>query len=377
MSRFLVSSIASVPFIAAFALALGVNACDNDPIPDPVEPEVNDPAKLSAPLTGKGFQFGTVLFPVDPNTEVQNCYFFKISDLAAKGGLDPSQPVNLHRVELVQKHGSHHMNIFRVAGAKKALDPSTGNVEGKNGVGECFKSTNWSEWPLVANTQSSGEIDWTFPDGVANVFQPDEWLMLQTHYVNASSQKSPEGGQVAVNFHTMAKEEVKHEMGTLFATNQNIRICKSNPTPTFESSCSFKSDQPIQIIGANGHFHGRGKTFKMFNWDGKTVASPGESAKFYESATWDEPPMLRSPQLSLTVPPGGGVRYSCDYQWTPPTAEAGGCEALDKFDATKPNAKDKPADCCYNFGPIVERNEHCNAFVYYYPKQPTGSVNCF
>jgi hypothetical protein len=32
-------------------------------------------------------------------------------------------------------------------------------------------------------------------------------------------------------------------------------------------------------------------------------------------------------------------------------------------------------DCCYTFGPIVEKNEHCNAFIYYYPKQ--DNVTCF
>ena len=31
-------------------------------------------------------------------------------------------------------------------------------------------------------------------------------------------------------------------------------------------------------------------------------------------------------------------------------------------------------DCCYRFGGVVEKNEHCNAFVYYYPKQ--DNVNC-
>jgi hypothetical protein len=25
--------------------------------------------------------------------------------------------------------------------------------------------------------------------------------------------------------------------------------------------------------------------------------------------------------------------------------------------------------CCYQFGPTVEANEHCNIFAYYYPKQ--------
>ncbi|MDB4942126.1 MAG: hypothetical protein JWP97_1660, partial [Labilithrix sp.] len=47
--------------------------------------------------------------------------------------------------------------------------------------------------------------------------------------------------------------------------------------------------------------------------------------------------------------------------------------ALDTYDVLKhPDAK---PDCCYTFGPIVEKNEHCNAFVYYYPKQ--DDVTCF
>src|SRR5205814_489094 len=105
---------------------------------------------------------------------------------------DANAPVNLHRIQLVQKSGSHHMNIFRVNSIKN-LDPANGTYQhGVNGTGECFKSANWFDWPLVANTQQAGDLDWTFPEGVANVFQPDEWLMLQTHYVNAGSQKTPE-----------------------------------------------------------------------------------------------------------------------------------------------------------------------------------------
>jgi len=363
-----------VALFAAAALPLSIAFTAGGCGPEPkTDAPIEDPAKLGAPLQGQGFQFGTQLFPVDPNTEVQNCYFYKVRDLAAKGGLDPNAPVNLHRVEIVQKAGSHHMNIFRVKSIV-GLDPTKGPVENKNGVGECFKSPNWADWPLVANTQQTGELDWTFPDGVANVFQPDEWLMLQTHYVNASSQKSPDGGQVAVNFHTIAKDQVKFEMGTLFATKQSIRVCKSNPTPSFDGSCQLNNKEPVNIIGANGHFHARGRKFSMYAWDGTSIALP-EDKKFYESQTWDEPPMLRSPELNVAVPPGGGVRYACEFQWTPPTAEAGGCAKLDEIDQSKPANKDKAPDCCYTFGPIVERNEHCNAFVYYYPKQ--DDVNCF
>ena len=339
---------------------------------DPESKDESDPSKLEAPLKGQGFQLRTPTFSVEPGQERQDCYFFKVRDLAAGNGLDPDQPVNLHRVQIVQRDGSHHMNLFRVRTVTN-LDPTKGTSYGMNGQGECFKSSNWADWPLVANTQQNGEIDWTFPDGVANVFQPDEWIMLQTHYVNAGSQKTPEGAEVAINWYTIPKEQVKYEMGTIFATKQSVRVCHSNPTPEFSGTCQFKNpSQEVHIIGANGHFHSRGKTFDIFSWDGTSIAKPGDDKRIYHSQTWDDPPMLRSPELDVTVPPGSGVFYTCNYQWFPPPDSAGGCAALDAAD-TKTS---EPKDCCYTFGPIVEQNEHCNAFVYYWPKQETGDVFC-
>jgi len=350
--------------VCALPITVALTAgCSSD---KDTEPKVDDPSQLQAPLKGEGFQFKTELFAVNPGEEIQDCYFYRVGDLARLGGMPETEPVNLHRVRIVQRSGSHHMNIFRVKSVK-GLDPTKGTQRGKNGSGECFKSPNWSDWPLIANTQQAGELDWTFPDGVVNKLDPNEWIMLQTHYVNASSQKTPDSAEVAVNWYTIPKEKVVHQMGTLFATKQSIRVCKSNPTPKFTGSCQFKSEQPVQIIGANGHFHARGKQFDMYTWDGKTIDLPTEDQRFYQSRTWDEPPMLRSPDLNVPVAVKGGVMYSCEFQWTPPTAEAGGCAGLDKYDVEKhPDAK---PDCCYTFGPIVEKNEHCNAFVYYYPKQ--------
>lgn len=363
MNRFLHAVAVTAPLgLLAVALAAGCSSSDS-----PTDAPLTDPTQLDAPAKGQGFQMKTELFQVEPGDEVQDCYFFKVRDLARANGMDENSPVNLHRVHVVQRTGSHHMNIFRVR-TIAGLDPANGAIQrGKNGVGECFKSPNWSDWPLVANTQAKGELDWTFPDGVANVLQPDEWLMLQTHYVNATSQKTPEGGEVAVNFHAIAKKDVQHEMGTLFATKQSIRVCRNNPRPTFTGSCQFKSGQEVQVIGANGHFHARGKQFQMYSWDGTSIETPPDSARFYESRLWDEPPMLRSPDLDLKIQAAGGVMYSCTYEWMPPSEESGGCAKLDELDKAK-NADATP-DCCYTFGPIVERNEHCNAFVYYYPKQ--------
>jgi len=361
----------TVAFFAPLAL-LPFVACGPPPVQQLPPP---DPADLTAPPEGEGVQLETPEFAVAPGDEVQNCYFFKISEIAGAAGLDPTQPLNLHRVQIAQRDGSHHFNVFRVKTIVN-LDPANGAVqEAKNGMGECFKSPNWADWPLIANSQLDGKLDWTFPDGVANVLQPDEWIMLQSHFVNATTQATPnEFGKVRINLWHMDAADITAEMGTLFATKQSIRICQSNPAPEFSGTCQFNSPDPVQVIGANGHFHSRGKQFQMFAWDGVTATEPPASDRFYVSDAWDEPPMDHSPELDRTIPANGGVFYTCSYEWTEPEP-AVGCSGLDAFDAMKYMTPADQLDCCYTFGPIVEKNEHCNIFVYYYPKQ--DDVNCF
>ena len=278
---------------------------------------------LIAPPPGQGLQIATGLFAVPPGTEEQDCYFYKVSDLAAQAGL-PAGPVNVHQVQIAQRAGSHHMNLFRVRTIHD-LGPDGGAVQkGANGMGECFKSSNWADWPLLANSQAGGKVDWTFPDGVANVLQPDEWVMMQTHFVNATTQTTPDAmGAVKVNLWTIAAADVKAELGTVFATKQSIRVCASNPKPTFDGTCQLNSPDPVTIIGANGHFHSRGREFDMYSWDGTTQARPDVAARFYQSKAWDEPPMTHSPELQLTVPSMGGVWYTCSYQWQEPIPSLG------------------------------------------------------
>ena len=357
---------------AAFLIVpLSLVWCTNE---GPVNPVPRDPDQLAVPPSGQGFQLKTNDVSVPAGTEEQDCYFFKVSDVAAANGLPADQPVELHRIEDVQRAGSHHMNVFRVR-TIVGLDPAKGAVQqGTNGQGPCFKSPNWADWPLVANTQQAGGLDWSYPDGVANELQPNEILMLQTHYVNGTSQTTPNGaGKVAINFWVIPKEQVTAHLGTLFSTNQSIRICAHNPQPTYEHACQFKANSAVNIIGANGHFHSRGTDFNMFAWDGTSITTPPMSNRFYESTTWAEPPMLHSPDLNTVVQPGGGVWYTCSFQWQMPDPSIG-CAGLDMADAAKGTPADR-LDCCYTFGGLVDKNEHCNAFVYYYPAQ--DNVTCF
>ena len=49
--------------------------------------------------------------------------------------------------------------------------------------------------------------------------------------------------------------------------------------------------------------------------DGTSTDEPPMDQRFYSSQMWDEPPMLTSPQLNREIPTGGGVFYTCSYQW--------------------------------------------------------------
>src|SRR5262245_44056605 len=77
-----------------------------------LSPKPEDAAQLEPPQGGQGFQFQTEDITLDVGVEEQDCYFFKVSELAEKGGLDPTKPVNLHRIQVAQRAGSHHMNLF-------------------------------------------------------------------------------------------------------------------------------------------------------------------------------------------------------------------------------------------------------------------------
>jgi hypothetical protein len=299
---------------------------------------------LPPPSAVDGFQLNVPHFEVAAGTEVQSCYFFAVPGT-------PGQDVWINRFVLAANAGTHHMNVFRV----KTIVGLSGNpgdvVVSQNGVGPCFKSSNWADWPLVVNSQDGGQhVDWNLPDGVGSRFTAGELLMLQIHFVNATTQTSPAGGRGAANFYYMPAPPT-FELGTIFATNQNIRVCPGK-TAEYETHCKTPMSNAT-IIAANGHFHSRGTKFTMNVVDANgTDMLP---APFYTSTSWNEPPMARG--LDIKIPDGGGVSWTCDF-----AADASSCG--------------NPADqCCFTFGGKVDTQEHCNAFVYYYPKKQDYS--CF
>ncbi len=308
-----------------FVAALGLGACATRP----VEVSLEQPAP--------GFQLVVGPFEVPPSSELQDCYYFRA----------PSD-VWVHQFEIAQNPGTHHMNMFRVNEPSLYDD---GDVQRG-----CWDGLPFQDWGLIVNSQlhsasavverADGTFVWTLPDGVAAHIRAGELIMVQTHYVNASTLKTTSGrGKVVINFHTIPESDVKAELGTMFANNRNLYL-RAGEQSAFSSLCSVP--QAVTLAALSGHFHSRGKRF--------TVALANKAGELtepiYDNDNWDEPEFLTFDEHGPTIEAGGGLSYACEFN--------------------------NPLDYDVVFGPHVEFEEHCNLFAYYYPRlTELGSLYCF
>jgi hypothetical protein len=289
--------------------------------------EAHDENALDLPKPASGLQLETPLFDVAPGTERQHCYWFKLpSDV----------DIDVVRIEVRYLAGSHHMNLFQT------------DRDFPDGDGDClrgvFSPMGTNGYNLIVGSQSTS-FDWKLPDGVAFELKARKQLMLQTHYVNASTQATRTGqGRVKINLHTQTdRSKISAHMGTVFANNVNVDI-PPRESRSFTTSCSLPNE--VKVAALTGHFHSRGKVFSV------NLAPDGINARdeIYRSRAWDEPPFqILSPAPAL--PAGGALQYTCEFN--------------------------NPTDERIKFGPEVEKDEHCNLFAYVYPWESNEPRYCF
>jgi hypothetical protein len=277
-----------------------------------------------------GFQLAVGPFPVIPSSEVQDCYYFRAPI---------NSPMDVHRIQAVMNPGTHHMNLFRFVGA------NSGHQDGEVQHG-CWDAVAFEQYDLVYNTQSNGVNDWTLPAGVSHHFDPTDMLLLQTHYVNAQTQKSTLGrGKVLINFYQAGAGEAQQRLGSMFANNRGISL-PPHQESSFQTTCLVP--QPVQFAAVAGHFHSRGREFDI-----GVVADAANTGyqQIYVSRSWDNPP-FGTFDPGMPCPKGGGLQYTCTF-----------------FNDTSDTIV---------FGPHVEFQEHCNLFAYYYPAlADRTAIYCF
>ncbi len=288
-----------------------------------------DPAAVDLPPPANGVQLSTPTFQVAAGVERQWCYWFKLpSDV----------DLEVVRFQIKFLSGSHHMNLFQT------------NQDVPDHDEECFKPANFSSptnpdgYDLIVGSQS-GDFEWKLPEGVAFKLKAHRQIMLQTHYVNATTQTTPLNvGKVKINLESAPDPtKITAHMGTMFANNVNIKI-PPHEERGFSTTCGLPKSAKIAAL--TGHFHSRGKTFSVnLAPDGKTPTD-----EIYRSREWAEPPftVLDTPR---ELPDNGGLYYTCDFM-NNTSAEI-------------------------TFGPHVETQEHCNLFAYFYPADGDHARYCF
>jgi hypothetical protein len=262
-------------------------------------------------------------FSVPQGEEVQHNYFMKFpSDV----------PVLVNRVHLFMNEGSHHFNIYK--------SPPDGEQH-PDGTLEVGFDTRFFEppWQLVIDNQA-GDIDWTLPAGVAFRLEPREQLNLQLHYTNTATQPTPGVARGTVRWYKAPPGSVEYEAGAIFAWNPNV-LLPPHTEASFSKRCVMPQD--IWLMALTGHFHSRGKKFRVW----KTNTEGEREDLIFESRSWDEPPFAAYDPPVLILE-GEGLIYTCDYV--------------------------NDTDMTIRFGGHNIVEEHSNVFAFFYPNR-NGNIN--
>jgi hypothetical protein len=205
--------------------------------------------------------------------------------------------------------GSHHVLLYRTSLTSiptKARDGQALTVD-ENGVFDCAEgaAADWDVTGVVAGAQSpKAKNAATFPPGVAAKLPAGMVLLINTHYLNASSK--PLVAEARLNLYTLPDRDVAHEGGFLFFYNPFIRI-PARSAASSRMRCTLSQD--ITLISAQSHMHKRGVGYVA----NVVEPSDGSLTPIYESDDWEDVPIAEwSPGMALRK--GQSIDYTCQFQ---------------------------------------------------------------
>lgn len=313
MSRSRVVLAAGVAALMMACTGTGTPAVSGAPVPAPAATLLS-PLELAPPPAGQGVQLAIEPFEVRRGQEVQRNFYMK---------LPVDREVAVTRIELAMREGSHHCNLF------KTDEATPDHFE------DTFDQVPFTRYDLFAGNQTP-RGQWQLPAGTGIFLKPRQQLVIQAHYVNASTQVTPERAEVKVNLWFAPEGATLARMGTLFANNRRL-IIPPQATASFTQWFVFRHD--VHVAAMTGHFHSRGKRFAVSRWDGSSIGD-----LLYESLAWAEPPFETYPEPGIPIASGSGVSFTADY--------------VNRTEVT------------VTFGGKVETQEHANLFLYFWPANP-------
>lgn len=232
--------------------------------------------------------------------------------------------------------GSHHLLAYRT--------DLTTIPEGQTGVWACSDGA-WmvhQKGSYYEAQQPMSRRD--LPPGVAHRFKPGEVVVMQTHYLNPSTE--PLLAHAKLTLHTVELSTVPSEAGSIIFTDVNISVPpggKSRSTMT----CTLPTDFNPALLWS--HMHKRGSNFIATTDDPAAAATLGT---LYQEPDWEEPHPRSYPfNPPATLHAGTHITFSCDF-----SNETSGT---------------------ITFGQSAEKNEMCILHGMYWPRMTTaGAEQC-
>lgn len=268
-----------------FLALAGCNPETTETTPDP------DDGLLAPPEPGKGIQF-KMTTKIDAGTESERCMFVKA----------PAEDLMVQRDEVRYSPGSHHFLLYETAYTEIPTEKLDGTKVDTSGVFDCSDgATNgWDVTKLVGGSQNAdGDSILRFPDNVAMRVKGGAVLLMNAHYVNATSGAlEPE---VRINMYTIPESQVEHEGDIIFFYNPFISV-PAQAEGRARMRCTIQAD--ITLTNFQSHMHRRGVGYE---------ASVMGEDPFYENDLWEGVPVLDL-GTGKSIKAGSVIDYHCDYK---------------------------------------------------------------
>ena len=203
---------------------------------------------------------------VTPGEEKQTCH---------RTRFPRRQEVDVNRVQMFVKGGSHHVHLYR---------PYGGEVEFP--TKDCPFAVDFSKWQLVTASQNP-VLDWQLPPGVAINFLPRQPLMIQTHFVNAQALDVRGAAKAKIKLHPMDPSTVTAHGGALFGQDRTVNVPPGDHLQI--SRCALTGDaasgRQLTIMALTGHYHFRGTEFTVYRDPGRRNAAASSSTSTTATTT--------------------------------------------------------------------------------------------
>jgi hypothetical protein len=312
--------------IATCALIVAVAACDSSAADDDDDDDDSTidagPDAFVPPPGSFTVEWGP--FDVDSTDESTRCVTRRLGNDA---------PLHIGSIHNVLGATSHHLIVYRVADETEVLepvpcDPFTDALDPAKGS------------PLMITQKQEETLE--LPEGVAFTLEANQMVRLEMHYLNATDETQTV--TATSTFIQLPDAEFEHEADFLFIGNPDIDLGPGESTlgPSYFPVPAELDGKNVFAITGHEHQWGTGVTVATAEGPG----DPDTTVYAPENFSWSEPETVYH-DPPFVIPPGGGFRFTCEY--------------------------DNQSGGNVGFGESTE-DEMCFFWAYYYPSVGGGRV---